>query len=200
MVPPLAESRRREDCSELADYLWNNYIEVGDSSHIFFLGVGNAYYGLTDLFRAQPDVLTNVDKTIGFVCENELRGVYDPDNDMVARDYYRRSLVFVTHEHPCWDPDRKKPKRRHGQLRRSEKSRLQEMLHAHREEVWNELESAVEGWREEQKVQEVNGPSGIGHSDTAANTQSPNAQAANRREFDERAMDVDADIEGGSLG
>lgn len=79
----------------------------------------------------------------------------DPDDDQLSRTYYQKSLIFVADEHSCWDPEGKRPKRRHGRLQRSGKSRLQEMLHAHQEDIWEHLESKTEDWREEQRVKKV---------------------------------------------
>ena len=96
-----------------------------------------------------------MDASIGFICNNTLRSVSDPDDDRVSRTYYHKSLLFVSEDHPCWDPTEKKPKRRHGHLVKSEKNRLQEMLHAHRERVWAYFEAQTAVWREEQGVKEV---------------------------------------------
>lgn len=155
-------------------------------------GIGNAYYGLTDLYKSKPDVLGAIDGSIGFVSENDIRGVSDPEDDRVARTYYAISTIFVAHDHPCWDPDRKKPKRRHGQLKRSGKNRLQEMLHAHRKEIWELLEASVAEWKNEQHVRAARDPQGV---DRRVETIDDN-NTRDQIEVDSRAMDVGVDARG----
>lgn len=71
------------------------------------MGVGDAFYGLVQLLRERgirifetwsevgsqliacaEEARTRIDLTIGFVAEQPLRGVSDPDDELVARRYY----------------------------------------------------------------------------------------------------------------
>lgn len=64
-----SNDERSKMCRELAHYIWENYIEwvsfgpssdaaanvcrVGNSEHVFFMGVGEAMIGLIDLLRTE---------------------------------------------------------------------------------------------------------------------------------------------------
>ena len=160
------------------------------------MGVGNAAYGLTDFFKQDPSVLTSIDAAIIFVTENDLRSVNDPDDDRLARTYFDRSLVFVADDHPAFDPERKKPKRRHGKVRRSDKTRLQEMLYSHQEEVFALLELKTAAWREEQSLKEGSGPMSVGLDSGIKSVAMGGTK--DRQEFEARALDVDTDMDAGA--
>lgn len=43
--------RRTEATKELTTYLWDNYIDMADATHIILMGIGDAYYGIVALLR-----------------------------------------------------------------------------------------------------------------------------------------------------
>ncbi|KAK4984866.1 Histone deacetylase hda1 [Elasticomyces elasticus] len=68
-VPPDDEKVRIKRATDLAAYLWDNYIEVNNPSHVFLLGMGVPHAGLINLVKS---------------------------ND---KWYYQSSLVFVPEDH-----------------------------------------------------------------------------------------------------
>lgn len=92
--------------------------------------------------------------TIAFVgTDNALRGAAGDDHRV--RRYYRTSLIFVAHGHAAFDPDARKPRRKHGGVVRSDADSLQDMLLLHRAEVFRRLLDETEDWRRGNKVAAV---------------------------------------------
>lgn len=52
-------------------------MDLSDRSHIFLMGVGDAYSGIIDLLSKHPQAAEEVDLTISFVAEHMLRSVVD---------------------------------------------------------------------------------------------------------------------------
>ncbi|KAL9086217.1 MAG: hypothetical protein Q9159_004282 [Coniocarpon cinnabarinum] len=149
IVPPDSLRQRQQDCRELALYLWQNYIETGDSTHVIFMGIGDAYNGIAELYKAHPIILKNVTLTVGFLAEHDIRGVSDQEDELVSKTYARNTLILVSSEHPVWDPEGRKLKKRHGNVEKSKRSRLQEMLIYDRDTVLEALADCTAGWKEQ---------------------------------------------------
>ena len=134
----------------MATYLWENYIEVHESTHVFLLGIGDAYLGLINLLSNQESCIDRITFVISFVAEtplNKIRRATDEEN--VARWFYQRSLIFVAGKHGLWERDRK-PRKKFGNLVESAYDELNEMLIGHREHVTRLLQQETEEWRMQQ--------------------------------------------------
>ncbi|KAI9655211.1 MAG: Histone deacetylase hda1 [Alyxoria varia] len=153
-VDPDSEQKRLEAARELAFYIWDNYLEIGDSSHIFFMGIGDAYAGMIDLMKKHPTALQTIHSIYGFLAQNTLRSVEDPDRDEIAKIYYRKSTIYLSTLHPALSPNNpRRLRRRHGSIVHSPRSTLQEMLLEHREDVTEKMLQATVDWRRERDVQ-----------------------------------------------
>ena len=144
---------RTNSTLELATYLWENYIEVQESTHIFLLGIGDAYLGLMNLLNNQESCTDRITFFISFVAETPLNRIRRATNDeLVARWFYQRSLIFVAGKHGLWARDRR-PKKKFGTLVESPYNDLNEMLVGHRDQVTQLLEQETEDWRVQQPLE-----------------------------------------------
>lgn len=142
---------RAAAAKDVAFYLWDNYIEVNGSSHVFLMGIGDAYSAIIELLSHHPTASEDVDLTVCFVAEHVLRSVQKSSDDSVAYRYHAQSLVFVSNAHAAFAPERiKKIKRRYGNVVRSPETDLQEMLAMHKREVTERMLTLTQDWRDTQ--------------------------------------------------
>ncbi|KAJ5688810.1 Histone deacetylase clr3 [Penicillium macrosclerotiorum] len=133
------DENRPTATEELASYLWDNYIEPNDHREIFFMGIGNAFYGAANLLINRENLYKHVNGIVSFVAENPVRAIASPTQTWLSKWYRDNSLVFVSKTHSVWgNPDRK-PSKRYGRLHKSEKTSLSEMLSEHKAEVFEWL-------------------------------------------------------------
>lgn len=53
---PIADEKKQEaEIQEVVCFLWDNYLQLWDSEHIFIMGVGNAYIGVKMLLLNRSD-------------------------------------------------------------------------------------------------------------------------------------------------
>ncbi|EER44443.1 histone deacetylase hda1 [Histoplasma capsulatum H143] len=109
------------------------YNRPNDATSIFFLGVGNAYFGLANLLRVHQ----RVSGVISFVAESPVRAVSSNTTTWLSKWYKENSLVFVSHLHGVWagPENSRKLSKRYGRLIPSMNVGLNEMLNAHKEDV-----------------------------------------------------------------
>ncbi|OOF96755.1 hypothetical protein ASPCADRAFT_129826 [Aspergillus carbonarius ITEM 5010] len=132
------DENRPTATEELAGYLWDNYIEPSEATEIFFMGVGNAFYGVANLLINRETLYKRVNSVVSFVAENPVRAIASHTQVWLSRWYKDNSLVFVSHTHGVWNSveTRRKPSKRYGQLVQSPKASLSEMLMHHKDEVY----------------------------------------------------------------
>jgi histone deacetylase 6 len=53
---------RPSQTEELAGYLWDNYIEPNEATHVFFIGVGDAFYGVANLLINRGEFTLSIRK------------------------------------------------------------------------------------------------------------------------------------------
>lgn len=101
------------------------------------------------LLGADDNISDSTDFIYSFVADNTLQSVKKQSDDGLLTDWYRKhSLIFVSESHAVWSPDRiRKASKKYGQLVKSSKSNLNEMLAAHREDVFAHLLSQTATWR-----------------------------------------------------
>lgn len=128
---------------ELADYLWDNYIDLNAADHIFIIGVGEAYQAGLHLFNSRTDSF--VSAVSGIV--NFVNGDLLPVSDQVLYDkpkwYKQNSLNFVSHNHLAWSIDKQKSTKRYGNLVRSPAEGLNDMLMTHEDHVQKFIKSML---------------------------------------------------------
>ncbi|RAH49355.1 histone deacetylase hdaA [Aspergillus brunneoviolaceus CBS 621.78] len=130
------DENRPTATEELAGYLWDNYIEPNEATEIFFIGIGNAFYGVANLLINRETLYKRVNGVVSFVAENPVRAVASHTQVWLSRWYKDNSLVFVSHTHGVWTSLQRKPSKRYGLLVQSPKAGLSEMLMHHKNEVY----------------------------------------------------------------
>ncbi|KAB2569649.1 Histone deacetylase HDA1 [Lasiodiplodia theobromae] len=167
---------------ELATYLWDNYISLGENTHKFFMGVGAAYSGILDLLGENDDCTKETDHIFAFIAENSLQSIKKLTDDYIGDWYYNTSHIYVAHGHAAWDPSRqRKLRKKYGYVQRSEHADLSNMLQEHHKEVTDIMWQLTEEWREEQATaaklraaEEALNPAKRHHHHTTSTTNSRN--------------------------
>ena len=142
------KEERSKEALMLATYLWENYIELGDASHIFILGVGAAYTAIIELLKANERITARIDKLFFFIADQDLRSCRSATDDNLSLWYYDTSMVFTAQNHHIWDINQRKPKKRFGTLIHSPHEDLQQMLAYHKEEIIEKMLVATDGWED----------------------------------------------------
>ena len=141
---------RTQEAIMLLTYLWDNYIELSDATHVFLMGTNIGHGAITGWIKGHEDIAyESVTGAISFVKDVPLQSCKSATDDGLAVWYYRHSQVFVEHEHGFWNTEvAKKPKKRFGKVERSEKESITEMLIEHKDAVFELLSSATADWKE----------------------------------------------------
>ena len=120
---------------ELAEYLWDNYIGLSDSSHVFLIGVGQAYEAVVHLLNSRTSEV--IKSVVGIV--NFVNGTLIPASSQVLDErpkwYRQHSVNLVSHNHNVWGIDHKKPSKRFGTLVQADFDGLNDMLVDNKERV-----------------------------------------------------------------
>lgn len=145
---------RAKHAFELASYLWENHIEIYDSSHVFIMGVGTAYASIVQLLKANDRCRAKITKIFSFISDQDAMHSYKAaTDDFLDRWYPDTSMIFVAENHYIWEKARSKPlSKRWGTLIQSPKTEIQEMLELHKNQVIEEMLEITEDWRGEQKA------------------------------------------------
>ncbi|KAI5298779.1 Histone deacetylase hda1, partial [Ascosphaera atra] len=147
---PGSDRNHAQKSEGLAKYLWENYIEPNLATEIFFIGVGDAFLGLTSLLINNERVYLKVTGVISFVADNHVRSVASHTNAWLSKWYKDNSMVFVCSEHNMWKGQHKISKR-HGKVYQSPKSNLNEMLEYHKHQVFDFIQDRIVEPVEEQE-------------------------------------------------
>ncbi|KAK1458977.1 histone deacetylase [Colletotrichum melonis] len=125
------------ELQELANYLWDNYIQLyEEADDILLLGVGRSYSGVRALLTGRDCKA----KIAGVACfiKGMLRPVKSDVDTELAPWYKDHSQIYVEHDHACWsraDTKHRVSKRRFGTVIRSPENGTQKMAQAHAKEV-----------------------------------------------------------------
>ncbi|KAF2660148.1 hypothetical protein K491DRAFT_589511 [Lophiostoma macrostomum CBS 122681] len=140
----------------LANYIWENYIEPNDATQVYLMGIGAAYLGLVDLLSLNENTTvegTGVEHLIGFVSETPVHSIKRTTDDSIANWFFAHSHIFVANSHNAWSPERRrKPRRKYGQLVRSDYDDLNQMMESHRPEIQELLQQKRKDNEEERKA------------------------------------------------
>ncbi|KAF2423171.1 putative histone deacetylase [Tothia fuscella] len=153
-VEPDSIEVRAERTRELSQYLWDNYIEINDCTHVFLMGVGAAYSNIVWLLGTHASCSSKVDHIFNFVSEQPLVPAQRPADDFFADWYYKEnnSDIYVAHNHAAWAPDRQRRiRKKYGNIHQSDMNDLSEMLIAHKEEITDKLLEFTKGWRDSRR-------------------------------------------------
>nr|POF17645.1 histone deacetylase clr3 [Quercus suber] len=140
-----AEARTAQ-AEVLLKYLWENYIELNDTTHVFLLGTNTGHGAIVNFIRANEQrAQARLTRAVSLVQDVAFMSVRSPTNDMLANWYYTHSLVFVTHEHSFWTNDHK-IRKRFGRLKKSSGDSISEMLVIHKDAVFTDLLQDTQDW------------------------------------------------------
>ncbi|THW43041.1 histone deacetylase HdaA [Aureobasidium pullulans] len=135
----------------LAKYLWDNYIELSESKHIFMLGIGKAYTSIVNFLKENDRCRERLTKVIGFISDEcTLPSYKSTTDDFLDRWYRDASKIFVATGHYVWEKHKfKPPGKKWGTLQRSDYNDMQEMLSHHCKEVTGILTVLTDDWEPE---------------------------------------------------
>lgn len=140
---------RSAEATELLTYLWDNYIELSEASHVFVLGTNTGHGAIINFIKANEDrAQEQLTAAISFVEDVPLQSCKSSTSDMLPQWYFASSLVFVAPEHNFWFSDiSRKPKKRFGRVSRSPKENITDMLIEHQDAVFELVLGKTEKWR-----------------------------------------------------
>lgn len=140
---------RIREATELLTYLWDNYIELNDSTHIFLLGTNIGHGAITNFIKANEERSQKmISKAISFVEDVPLLSCKSPTNDYLPNWYYSTSMVFIAQDHNYFSSQlAAKPKKRFGAITKCDALTISEMLIESREKVFECLLEETEEWR-----------------------------------------------------
>ncbi|KAM3423062.1 Histone deacetylase [Cercospora zeina] len=151
---------RNKEAEQLLKYLWDNYVELGESTYIYLMGTNAGHGVIINFLKSNEEmILTKYNdreedhkllKAITFVEDVPLMSC----RPLVSRDdelpqwYYRNSLVLVGSEHAYFESDfSRKPKRKFGRVIKSDSNTITDMLLQHKDAVFEILLEDADNWR-----------------------------------------------------
>lgn len=166
-----AIENRAKEAAQLLTYLWDNYIELNEATHVFLMGTNTGHGAIINWIKANEERAQEVlTKTISFVEDVPLQSCKSSTNDGLASWYYNTSLVFVAQEHAFWTSDfAKKIRKRFGRLFKSSEDSMSEMLHKHRAQIFGALYEETKIWRSNQPVSDDEDDTTAGHMPPVSN-------------------------------
>jgi histone deacetylase 6 len=139
---------RTQEATLLLTYLWDNYIELGESTHVFLMGTNTGHGAIINWMKANEEIAQErVNGAISFVEDVPLQSCKSATSDDLATWYFRHSKVFVAHDHNFWHSDlASKTRKRFGQLKQSDSDSISDMLIAHKDAVLDYLGTKTADW------------------------------------------------------
>ena len=138
---------RTKEATHLLTYLWDNYIGVSDSEHIFLMGTNTGHGAIINFIKENEQrAVAHIKGAISFVEDVPLQSFRSATND--TQWYCSISQIFVASEHGIWhmeDPP-KRPKKRFGTVERSKADSMTEMLIEHKKSVQDFLKQRTADW------------------------------------------------------
>ena len=141
---------RTQEATQLLTYLWDNYIELNESTHVFLMGTNTGHGAIINFIKSNEErVRELLIGAISFVEDVPLMSCKSATDDMLAPWYFNSSLVFVTPEHNFWLSEvARKSRKRFGRVQQSPKETITDMLIEHKQAVFDFMLARTEGWRE----------------------------------------------------
>jgi histone deacetylase 6 len=154
---------RTKEATDLLTYLWDNYIEINDATHVFLMGTNTGHGAIINFIKAHEDrAVHRITRAISFVEDVPLQSCKSATNEDIARWYYEHSLVFVNEDHNFWSSEfARKIKKRFGRLYKSRERFISNMLSEHKDEVTEWLSRDTAGWQSAQQASEDEDMAGV---------------------------------------
>lgn len=142
---------RTKEAALLLTYLWDNYVELSDATHVFLMGTNTGHGAIINFIKANEGrAEERVNGAISFVEDVPLQSCKSATNDLLAQWYYTNSLVFVANDHNFWHSDlSKKPKKRFGKANRSNVDSMTDMLIEYKTTVQDLLLQRTADWSDD---------------------------------------------------
>lgn len=140
---------RTHEATQLLTYLWDNYIEVHESTHVFLMGTNIGHGAIINFIKANEERAQELlVGAISFVEDTPLMSCKSSTNDLLAPWYFNSSLVFATPKHNFWGSEvAKKKRKRFGKVQMSSEDTITDMLVEHKQAVFDFLLAKTEGWK-----------------------------------------------------
>ena len=109
---------RTKEATQLLTYLWDNYVQLNNATHVFLLGTNTGHGAIINFIKANEErAQEQLTSAISFVEDVPLQSCKSATNDALAPWYHANSLVFVAPEHNFWWSElSRKPKKRFGRI------------------------------------------------------------------------------------
>ncbi|EMC96258.1 hypothetical protein BAUCODRAFT_69749 [Baudoinia panamericana UAMH 10762] len=149
-----AEARTKE-ATEVLAYLWDNYIEPNEATHVILMGTNTGHGAIVNFIKANEERATErLTKAISLIEDVSLQSCKSPTNEDLPRWYYNVSMVFISYRHSFWEMEiARKPKRRFGRLFQSHNDTISDMLANHEDQITSELLSVTADWGSRRPVE-----------------------------------------------
>lgn len=145
---------RTREATQLLTYLWENYIELNDSSHVFLMGTNTGHGAIVNFIKTHStQAQQNITKAISFIEDVSLQSCKSQTDDGLARWYYDNSMVLVANEHHVWASDLvRKPRKGFGRLSQSDETSISAMLIEYQTLIFDALKTGIGSWKPEDMV------------------------------------------------
>lgn len=141
---------RTREATQLLTYIWDNYIELNQATHVFLLGTNTGHGAIINFIKANEDrAQDQLTTAISFVENVPLQSCKSATNDDLAPWYHANSLVFVAPEHNFWYSELcRKPKKRFGRVTQTRNDNWSDMLIEQKQTLFAHMLRETTGWRD----------------------------------------------------
>ncbi|KAK0817700.1 Histone deacetylase hda1 [Friedmanniomyces endolithicus] len=148
---------RTREATQLLTYLWDNYVEINDSTHVILMGTNTGHGAIVNFIKANEErAQAKMTRAISFVEDVPFQSCKSATNEDLAKWYFFSSLVYISTLHNFWQSEYAlKIKKRFGRVSRSAEASISDMLLAHKDEVTATLLRDTAAWRAQKPAKQV---------------------------------------------
>ncbi|KAI7581946.1 hypothetical protein KC343_g18284, partial [Hortaea werneckii] len=141
---------RTKEATDLLSYLWENYIELNDATHVFLMGTNTGHGAIVNFIKANESrAQDRLTKAISFVEDVPLQSCKSATSDTLDSWYYSSSMVFIANQHAFWLSDfARKIRKRFGRIFKSDEESISSMLLAHKDQITDMMLEETRDWQE----------------------------------------------------
>jgi len=148
---------RTREATQLLTYLWDNYVEINESTHVILMGTNTGHGAIVNFIKANEErAQARMTRAISFVEDVPFQSCKSATNEDLAKWYFFSSLVYISTLHNFWQSEYAlKIKKRFGRVSRSAEASISDMLLAHKDEVTATLLRDTAAWRAQKPAKQV---------------------------------------------
>jgi len=148
---------RTREATQLLTYLWDNYVEINESSHVILMGTNTGHGAIVNFIKANEErAQARVTRAVSYVEDVPFQSCKSATNEDLAKWYFYSSLVYISTLHNFWQSEYAlKIKKRFGRVSRSAEASISDMLLEHKDEVTATLLRDTAAWRAQKPAQQV---------------------------------------------